>query len=180
MFTLKVDQEIELRLLESHDAEPLFALVDTNREHLRPWLFWVDTNISPNDTLEFIEIMWDSFTRGRGFSSGIWFNNEIAGVIGLYPITRQHRSASIGYWIARDFEGKGIVTRSCRSLINYAFRELELNRIEIRCAVENERSRRIPERLGFRNEGTARESERVNDVYYDSVIYGLLAREWSP
>jgi ribosomal-protein-serine acetyltransferase len=64
-------------------------------------------------------------------------------------------------------------------LVDYAFNELGLNRLEIRCATENTKSRAIPQRLGFKQEGTIRQAEWLYDHYVDLVVYGILASEWS-
>lgn len=70
------------------------------------------------------------------------------------------------------------MTKSCRALINHAFSELNLNRVDIRCAVENSKSRAIPERLGLRQEGVIRQAEWLYDKYVDHVVYGVLTDEW--
>ena len=70
------------------------------------------------------------------------------------------------------------MTNACRTLVTYAFHEWGLNKVEIHCAVGNIRSRAIPTRLGFTQEGSLREAEWVNDHFVDLVIYGMLAREW--
>jgi ribosomal-protein-serine acetyltransferase len=54
-----------------------------------------------------------------------------------------------------------------------------LNKVEIHCAVDNKRSRAIPERLGFTQEGIIRANQWLYDHYVDDVIYGMLASEWS-
>ena len=100
------------------------------------------------------------------------------GVIGFRSIDWQDRSTSIGYWLGRDFEGRGIITKACHAIAEYAFKELRLNRVEIRCAVENQKSRAIPERLGVKIEGTVRQVERLYEKFVDNVIYGMLADEW--
>ncbi len=71
-----------------------------------------------------------------------------------------------------------MVTKSCRVLIDYAFNELKLNRVEMRCGVENKKSRNIPEKLGFREEGVVRQAGWLHDHFVDYVIYGMLASEW--
>jgi len=63
-------------------------------------------------------------------------------------------------------------------LTDYAFKELNLNKVEIRAALENKKSRGIPERLNFVNEGCNRQAEWLYDHYVDHVIYGMLAEEW--
>lgn len=70
------------------------------------------------------------------------------------------------------------MTRACQAMITYAFHTMKLNKVEIRCATENVRSRAIPERLGFKEEGLIRQAEWLYDHYVDLVVYGLLASEW--
>ena len=83
----------------------------------------------------------------------------------------------MGYWLDKEAQGTGLMTRSCSALLEHAFAELDLNRVEIRCAVDNARSRAIPERLGFRLEGQLRQAEWLYDRFVDHAVYGLLARE---
>lgn len=177
MFEHTVD-DISLRLLEPRHADALFALVDANRRHLRPWLPWLDANVAVSDTLQFIQMTQRQFADNTGFVAGIWYCGEVAGVIGHNRIDWENRISWPGYWLAEGFQGKGIVTKSCRALINHAFSELNLNRVDIRCAVENSKSRAIPERLGLRQEGVIRQAEWLYDKYVDHVVYGVLTDEW--
>jgi ribosomal-protein-serine acetyltransferase len=86
--------------------------------------------------------------------------------------------AEIGYWIDKDHEGKGIMTESVKALINYGFNELNLHRIQIKCDARNVRSKRIPERLGFKLEGTIRENHKYEEGFSDGLTFGLLKSEW--
>jgi ribosomal-protein-serine acetyltransferase len=70
------------------------------------------------------------------------------------------------------------MTRACRFLVDHAFDEPKLNRVQIRCAVGNTKSQAIPERLGFTNEGTLRQAGRLYGRFVDIVIYSTLADEW--
>ena len=72
------------------------------------------------------------------------------------------------------------MTRSCHTLISYAFDTLALNRLAIRCQPENARSSAIATRLGFSYEGTLRESARHNETLHDMAVYSVLRREWPP
>lgn len=178
MFSLKLSDELELRLLEERHAEELFALVDRNRRHLRQWLPWLDLTLSPSDTRIFIKNALDQFANNTGLVSGIWQRNRLLGVIGFNSIDWQNRVAHIGYWIDAESQGNGFVTMGCEALIDYAFNELELNRVEIHCASGNKKSRAIPEKLGFSQEGIVRQAEWLYDHYVDHLIYGMLASEW--
>jgi len=100
------------------------------------------------------------------------------GVIGFHDINHVHRFTSIGYWLSSDVQGRGIMTRACRALVQHALVDLGLNRVEIRAAVENCKSRAIPERLGFELEGAIRQAEWLHDHFVDHAVYGMLARDW--
>jgi len=89
-----------------------------------------------------------------------------------------NRAASVGYWLGEAHQGRGTMTKACSALTSHAFSGMGLHRIEIRCAVENRKSRAIPERLGFRNEGLIRDAEWLYDRFVDHVVYGMLETEW--
>jgi ribosomal-protein-serine acetyltransferase len=179
MFSLLVDKNIQLRLLEETHAEELYLLTDQNREHLRKWLSWVDKVVSVQDTRNFIKLSLKQFEANKGIQAGIWYKEMLVGVIGC-ETDPEDKTATIGYWLAAPFQSHGIMTKACRALIEYLFREKAMNRIEIRCAVENKRSRAIPERLGFTQEGVIRNAELLNGRYVDHVIYGLHRKDWKP
>lgn len=179
MFCLSVDPEIELCLFEDRHAEALFKLVDQNRIYLREWLPWLDANTSVDDTKTFIKSTLEQFAGNNGFQCGILYKNHLVGVIGYHKIDWANRAAGIGYWLSADAQGQGIITRACRCLVNYAFTELKLNRIEIRCATGNHKSCAIPHRLGFTKEGIHHQAEWLYDHYVDHVIYSVLAEAWA-
>ena len=179
MFTLKVDHEIELQVLQRHHALKLFQLVEENRAHLREWLPWVDSIVSPFDFENLISIWLNQFADNSAYNLGILYKGGIVGAIGIHQIDWYNKMASFGYYLAKNAEGYGVISRSCKALLNYAFYELGLNRIEIRCGVKNKKSRAIPERLSFVKEGTIRDGELLNGYYHDIIIYSMLAREWN-
>jgi len=177
-FCLKIDDGLELRLLEEQHAETVFAVVDRNRAYLRQWLPWLDLSVSADDTRNFIRKSLNEFANGEGLVAGVWENGQVIGAIGYNFIDRSNRVAHIGYWLAFERQGKGVMTRACRAMIDYAFSELKLNRIEIRCATGNTKSCAIPQRLGFKKEGVQRQAEWLYDNFVDLEIYGMLASEW--
>lgn len=178
MFHSITEGDIELHLLEEHIAPVLFALTEQNREHLRQWLPWVDDNLTQVDTRAFIEDSRASYADKEGLDAGIWHQGRLVGVIGFYDLNWTNRRACIGYWLGALFQGQGIMTRSCRALVDYGFHQFNLNRVEIRCAPENRRRRAIPERLGFRQEGIIRQVQWLYDHFVDHVVYGMLSSEW--
>lgn len=178
-FSLTVDAEIKLKLPVEAEAEEIFRLIDQDRLHLRQWLPWVDYEATIAESLEFIRRSQRQYEKREGFQLGIHYRGRLAGVIGYHTISWPGRHVEIGYWLNSAFEKRGIMTRACRKLVSYAFEALTLNRVAILCATGNARSRAIPERLGFTQEGVLREAEWLYDHFVDLVVYSMLAREWS-
>ena len=179
MFRRTVAPGIEIRLFEPCDAEPIFAAVERNRAGLREWLPWVDLTRSPADVRDFIVRVQAQFAHNQGPQCGIWIDGAIAGSVGCHPIDWSNRNCSIGYWMAEQHRGRGIVTQCCVALINHLFRDLNLHRVVIQCGTGNHKSCAIPERLGFTREGIAREAEWVNDRWVDLVVWSMLAGDWA-
>ncbi len=178
MFTCKLDEYAELKPLELHQADDLFQLVDENRAYLRQWLSWVDRNTRLQDSQVFIEQSLKEYAERKELQAGIWSNNKLVGLIGFHQVDWMNKRTSIGYWIAEECQGKGLVTRACQAMMEYVFKELQLNRVEIYCATDNLRSQKIPERLGFKKEGVFRQAAWLYDHFEDLVVYSMLAEEW--
>ncbi len=173
-----IDSSTSLRVLSERDAEELFALTDANRSFLRRWLPWLDVVTCADDTGSFLSSVTAQREAGRGPTFGILRAGALAGVVGYLPIDRVNRNGEIGYWLAESEQGKGIMTACCRFVVRYGFLTLDLHRIQIAAATENQRSRAIPERLGFRFEGVLRGRERLNGRFVDHAMYSLLRHEF--
>jgi ribosomal-protein-serine acetyltransferase len=179
MTQLEIDERLHLRSLAPADAEDLYALVDAERERLAEWLPWA-AGQTLEATREFVAGSRAQEAREDGFQAAIVRDGEIAGVAGYHRVDRLNRSTSIGYWLASRHEGEGVMSAAIRALVDHAFGPLGLNRVAIEAAVGNRRSRAVPERLGFVEEGVLREAELVGERYLDSVVYSTLASEWPP
>lgn len=177
--TFNIDENVRLELIALHHAEGLFLATDANRKHLSTFLPWVPNMQSAADFTNYIMHCEFLHKQNKEVSFVIIYNEVVVGRVGLHNIDEQHKNASIGYWLTKDAEGKGIITRSCIALLGYAFEQLALNRIEIKAAVKNVKSQSIAEKLHFKKEGIQRESEYINNSFVDLVMYSLLKNEWS-
>ena len=176
--SFRVTDEIVLRAFTLNDAEQVFAIVMKNSDHLRPFMHWMVPDYSLRSAKEFISQSIAGLADRKSLALGIFRRNDFIGSIGFVNFDWNSKKTEIGYWISEDEEGKGIVTEACRLLIDHAFHELGMNRIEIRCSAENVRSAAIPERLGFVREGVLRQAEFRDGRLHDFNLYGLLASEW--
>jgi ribosomal-protein-serine acetyltransferase len=166
-----------LRVLEEADAQELYAVIDVNRDRLARWMPWA-AGQTLEDTLAFIQRTREQMASNDGFQTAIVEDGGIVGVVGFHTVSWQHRSTSIGYWLAESAQSRGTMTRAVQALVDHAFGTWRLHRVEIRAAVENTPSRAIPQRLGFTQEGVAHEAEKLGDRYVDQVVYAILAGDW--
>ena len=180
MFPHEVSPEIQLRLLQERHAAELFRLVDANRIQLRQWLPWLDRTKEEKDTAAFISSQLRSFADSGAFVCGIWHVGKLCGVVGYNQIDWSSKSAVLGYWLSEAAQKKGIMTACCRSLLEHAFGEYQLNRLMISVATGNQRSQAIPDRLGFSKEGILRDAEWLYDHFVDHTVNALLRKEKRP
>ena len=173
------DAEIVMRVLTSADARDLFRLIEADRARLGRWLPWVEETRSERDSARFIADAADERRRRRSLVLGIFVAGELCGTIGLHYVEWFDRSAELGYWIASAVEGRGYVARASRLVLAFAFGPAGLHRVVLRCAVGNERSRMVAERLGFVCEGRLREAHWVEGRFLDQHLYALLGREFA-
>lgn len=178
MKPITVSANLTLTPLELRDAEELFKLTDANRDYLREWLPWLDRIKHIDDTRAWIRAAQLQAVHNNGTQMAIRLHSCIVGIVGHRQIDWRNRLTSLGYWLARDFQGLGVVTMACNRLVTHAFSDTRLNRVEIRCAVENHKSRAIPQRLGFQQDGVVRDAEWLYDHFVDHIVYRMLAREW--
>lgn len=169
---------IQLELLTAHHAPLLLELVNKNRTLLRQWLPWVDRMVTVENFTNYVRRCEEQLQAGTDIGFIIKEQDQIAGRIGLHYIDRQNQTGAIGYWIGEEFSGRGIVTRACQEIIKLAFEEIDLHRIEIKCATGNHKSAAVAERLGFIREGALRQAEWVNGQPLDLNLYSLLRSEW--
>jgi ribosomal-protein-serine acetyltransferase len=201
MFYLAIDENIQLRTLHPEDAQILFQLVERNRARLRPWIHpSALPETMPEARILTIESFFNSLANpmkamleyedyfreldhyfplpNPPMEMGIWMNADLVGEIMLGRLQDSFGAAEFGYWIDGQREGLGIITRCVSGLMDYAIDNMGIARFVIGCAFENQRSRSIPERLGYRLLARVPGGEIVGDTVYDRVIYGLRSDDW--
>ena len=176
--SLTVDHQVLLKSPNIEDAEEVYQLIDSQRDHLGEWLAWVHRTTSVRHTLDFIQTSIKFNAGGQKLTFFIKKDNQIIGSLGFVRIDIQNKKAEIGYWLDQNHTGKGIVSKSCRQLIHFGFQTLNLNKLIIKAIQENTASLAIPERLGFSRDGIMREEVWMHDRFYNKVVFSLLKKEW--
>ena len=179
MWRIEVDDEIVLRIPVIEDAELLYELIDQNRENLRTWLDWVPETSSVEVTRGVIERWRRHADQASDFQYVIEYRGSIVGACGAMRLQGHQNLAEIGYWLAEEMQGRGIITRICTALLRWLFEDRNVNRVEIQVAAPNKKSRAVAERLGFTMEGYLRDTTLLDGQYFDTAMYSMLAREWA-
>ncbi len=172
MFQHKIDDEIQLVFLHQVFAQELFDLVDQNRGYLSTWLAFPPLTKSVDDIKAFIKRSVTGFAEQKVMVCGIQKNQKLVGLISFNKISTTLKKVEIGYWLAEKHQGNAIMLRACKSMIHYAFNELAMEKVEIRTASENKKSRQVCENLGLLLEGTITNSEKLHDKIVDHAVYG--------
>lgn len=178
MRSIRVDEHVRLRDPSLADAAELFVLVDSNRAHLGRWLPWPAQIRTVEDERQWIRSRRAPGAADTELALLIVDDGRIAGGLGIAGLGSSNKAAEIGYWLSEPAQGRGLVTRSCRAALKYTFESRGVNRVQIRAAVDNVKSRAVAERLGFTFEGVQRQAILVNGRFQDLAVYSMLASEW--
>ncbi|EHH2484467.1 GNAT family N-acetyltransferase [Vibrio parahaemolyticus] len=113
------------------------------------------------------------YAEGKSLVCAIFYAEKLVGNISFNSIDYDLEKVEIGYWLSSEYQGHGIVSKSVSKLVEIAFTDLNMQKVQISSAVENKPSRNVCERLGFRLEDIVTRSENLNGRIVDHAIYGL-------
>ncbi|MQY06366.1 GNAT family N-acetyltransferase [Actinomadura macrotermitis] len=166
-----------LRLVRLEDAEALAALYVDNHDHLRRWEpDRAPEYFTPEGQRDNVRAQLEGLARGERWPGAILVDGQVAGCITLNNILRGPlRSCFVGYWVARAHTGRGVATEALRQVLDVAFGELRLHRVEAFTQVDNHASQRVLERNGFSPIGVARRHIHVNGRWHDERLFERLA-----
>lgn len=176
-FPTLVTERLVLRETADHDVEAVFAM-ESDPVAMRYW---------SKPPMQDISEARASVERAMGFFGARtalrWSiarpaDDRMLGHVSLFSFNEQSGRAEIGYGLQRPHWGRGFMHEALTAVVDHAFGPLGLRRLEADIDPRNQASVRALERLGFAREGLLRERWQVADEISDSVLMGLLAREW--
>jgi RimJ/RimL family protein N-acetyltransferase len=168
---------LDLRPLAPPDAAAVYAMrSDPVVQRYGSHPAWTD----PQLAVDYIERDIQAMAAGTHAQFAVVRRADAAviGTVTLYALDAQCRRAEVGYALRVSEWGQGYANEAVTALLDWGFEHLDLNRIEADIDPRNEPSARALERLGFAREGHLRERWIVGGEVCDSLIYGLLARDW--
>ncbi|KUJ82837.1 N-acetyltransferase [Microbulbifer flavimaris] len=133
-----------------------------------------------DDAGAFLLSIQQGFLTGKLYQWGVEYQGLLIGTCTLAQIDRDNRRAEIGFALARRFQGRGLMLQALRLLLDFAFLQMQLHRIEADVDPRNQASLKLLEKLGFLREGVLRDRWLEPDGFQDSVMLALLQRDWHP
>ena len=182
-----VGEQVVLRPLGEADAQSLFELIDESREFLQEHLPWPEECTSVENVASRIDswnlqaqmangACWGIFEKAPEGEDSNGSREKIAGCITLGWVQWKHRSATVSYWLGKNFCGRGLATEALLLASSEAF-AMGLNRLELTASVRNPKSAAVARRAGFQEEGLCREYECLHGKFEDHLRFSLLARD---
>lgn len=164
-----------LRPYEPDDSEALWQAVRESVPEVSLWLAWCHEHYALADAVEWIRSRGQLAAEGHEYAFAIVDDQgRFLGGCGLNQINRLHRFGNLGYWVRTSATGRGVAAEAARQLAEFAFRHTDLVRLEIVCALGNERSQRVAERAGALREGVLRQRLWLHGMPVDAVMYSLV------
>ncbi len=180
MFSHSLGTAAELRPLEPYESSRFLALIEREREHFGEWLPWGTTIDTEEKARAFILRLADRTTHDQGRGFAIWLDAEMVGGALFRTFDVVAGNCEIGVWLAKHATGRGLMTSACNVLIDWAFQQRNMSRVEWHCAVGNTPSRRVAQRLGMQCEGVMRQSFLYREIRHDTEVWSLLASDPRP
>lgn len=170
--------QVTIRPIRLRDGRALERELLANRGWLRMWEATNPAGPTSFDIRSSIKSLQSSARSGHGMPFVVEFDGALAGQLNVSSMTYGSlSSATIGYWVAERFAGKGITPTAVALATDYCFREIGLHRMEICIRPENAASLRVVEKLGFRYEGLRRRYIHINGDWRDHFCFALVAEE---
>ncbi len=172
---IRVDNDIELSTLMQSDSVEIFNAIDSQREYFGRWLPFVEFTKKLSDTENFVGSVVNAPEERYEYVFTIRKQKELVGLIGFKGTDKLNKKTEIGYWLSEKHQKQGIITKSVEKLCDFAFNKQGMNRVQVKCAVENIPSINIPKRLGFKFEGIERDGELLaGGIFTDLEVYSKL------
>ncbi|MDO8224516.1 GNAT family N-acetyltransferase [Bacillus cabrialesii] len=169
---------IYARPLEVTDAEENLRLQIENRDFFEQFsMIRADDYYSVEGQRKRIAEYQERMKKDTEYHFGIFTASDdtLIGTVSLFQIIRGAlQTAFIGYFLDKAHNGKGLMTEAVRLVVDYAFHELKLHRIEAGVMPRNLRSMRVLEKAGFHKEGIARKNVKINGIWEDHQVLAIL------
>ncbi|MFI6822454.1 GNAT family N-acetyltransferase [Micromonospora sp. NPDC050187] len=180
MFAVPLTEDAQLRPLEPWQAAEFLAHMDRAREYVDPWVPFAGLSTDLESARAVLQRHADRRAADTGGIYGIWRDGVLVGGTLFVSLDARSGTCEVGCWLERSAEGHGLVTRAIRHMIDWAFHERGLHRVQWVNAAHNVRSAAVAQRLGMRLDGVLRSAFHYRGQRHDHQVWSVLADEWPP
>lgn len=180
MLSLPLAPDAELTTLEPWQADEFAEHVDRHREHLAPWIPIAHTVTDEQSARALLQSFADRQASGGGRLFGIRRHGELVGAVLFPKFDTAMGTCELGVWLAPHAQGNGLITKAAQLMIDWAFDERGMHRVEWLTTPANERSKAVAKRLGMSLDGVLRESYLFGGRRHDTEVWSLLATDPRP
>ncbi len=173
--SIAIDAQTCLKVLVPSDGQTIFNILTKQRAYFSEWLPFVQFTHKVEDSKGFVAMAIEQRKTKGEYVFKICHEDRMVGLLGMKDTDYINKNTELGYWIAQDFQGRGIMTKAVSTLVNQLFASHKIERVQICCAVGNEKSIAIPKRLGFTLEGIKRNGEWAGNLEFrDLLVFSKL------
>lgn len=165
---------VTVRPYTTSDVDALYAAARESYREVGPWMAWCRADYERGDAESWIEATITGRDAKTMYDFAVLIDGEYAGGCGINHIDWTDCVANLGYWVRTSATGKGVATKAAVHVIQWAFANTTLNRIEIVVACDNIRSQRVAEKVGAAHDAVLRKRTMVNGKPVDAVLYSVL------
>jgi RimJ/RimL family protein N-acetyltransferase len=166
---------VRIRLYEPADADDILAAALESVADMNRWMPWCHPGYSLQESKDWLDDQKMKRKSKDSFEFAILGRGDAyLGGCGLNRIDKEYQTANLGYWVRSSATGQGVAPEAARQLIEWAFANTELNRLEILCAEDNTRSQRVAEKIGATREGLLRCRLILNKEIHNAIVYAVV------
>lgn len=168
---------VRIRPYEPSDVPALYEAARESHVDVAPWMPWCHADYQLTEAQAWVDAVIAGAQAGTIYDFAILVDGTFAGACGINQLNPHDRVANLGYWLRSSCTGNGVAGWAAKHVIDWAFENTVLNRIEIVVAVDNVRSLRVAEKLGATRDAVLPMRTMVNGVPSDAAMYSVLRSE---
>lgn len=178
MLLLEIEAGLILKSMHTTDAESVLHCIRQNTEHLQTWIPWIHPQSHLLQIEDFIHQQLQALEHQEGLMLGLFKDDVLIGMAGLQDWDHAIGRAELGFWISKAHLGKGIMTKAVRRLLQFGFKDMQLQRITATFPISNLKAHKLLEKAGFKVEGVLRNHMLHHGLKSNMVVMGYLTEEW--
>lgn len=170
---------IGIRPYNPGDIKPFYEAIISSIGHITHYVPWNDLSYSMEDATYWITSRPDAWKKGEEYSFAIYSTetDKFLGSVDVENVNWTHRFANLGYWVQKNTTNKSVATEAAKLAIEFVFKELKLNRLEITMDVDNIASKRVAEKVGAQKEGILRNRYINRGNIRSAIMYSLIPED---